>query len=482
MNQNPKQPAELMSLLNSLVSEDITDDEMARLELLLRENPEGQDELLAYSQLHIDLMVDLGADRATKAFCDRQAQFAFLAAPILMREEEPESIIPAIPPRMFGALNWGMLGGLTLCAAIVIGGLIWSSVGLNDDDPIANNPVAVDSPKAPAVTSIQFGSNSAEIGLEKIGRVTIHYPADFRLIGPMRARLNHGRINMRVTEQSGHGFVVETPDGEVIDLGTEFGLDVAPGRSTNLIVREGAVDLRVGGDLDMKDRERVERLVGGEAVSFAANGGVQRIMSVLTSRAIPAPHNSDIDVDHLQPLISSVSDTIRAPGMKSYYEIVQEGLREDAVAYVDRVHQWNGTTKSGLPSYLVGADYVKPFNDDKMSKSVKVTLTLARPAKLYVFFDVRLAEPKWLLKDFRKTGDVIGLDMGPQYNPKTGRNTSRRVQVGSGASVDHTFAIWEREVTEPGKVVLGANNGGTAHSGMYGIAAVELSIGEGNHP
>ena len=112
----------------------------------------------------------------------------------------------------------------------------------------------------------------------------------------MRARLNYGRIKMRVTEETGHGFVIETPDGEVTDLGTEFALNVSQGNDTSLIVHEGQVDLRVG---RARRLDGPERLVGGEAVSFNATGHIQRLMSIVAGDSEDAESTS---------LISSVTD------------------------------------------------------------------------------------------------------------------------------------------------------------------------------
>lgn len=519
MNLSPEKAAELHDLLGLLCSDNLAADSFERLVCLLNESHEARQFYVQYIDMdeslhHMAVTLD-----GQSLLADIQAKIAELRSltiettlPISSEHESPgymtpvSSDLPAIPaplplsespidqlssphtglrlPGLFSAGGLGWVLFATVSLAWVALWLTGASSGGSSGDVNVGQSTAMGGSSSEIEqwngVGVWLDNGAAELSLPGVGYVAFDGPADFELLGPMRARLNRGRINMRVTEQSGHGFVIETPDGEVTDLGTEFGLDVEHGRNTNLIVREGAVDLRVGGELANRKLERVERLVGGEAVSFTATGGIQRIASIVTTGTMPVPRSSDINVGHLQPLISGVSDNIRTPGMKQYYEIVPQGLREDAVAYVDRVHQWNGNTKSGLPSYLVGADYVKPFNDDKMSKDVKVAVTLARPAKLYVFFDVRLVEPRWLLENFRKTGDMIGLDMGPQFNPRTKGTTSRRVQVGGGASIDHTFAIWERDVTGPGKVVLGANHGGTAHSGMYGIAAVELSLREGN--
>jgi hypothetical protein len=484
MNQHPKQSAELMALLNSLVSEDISDDEMLRLERALRDNPDAQDDLLAYCQVHVDLMVELGADRAAKTFCDRQAQFATLAAPILMAEDEAQGLAPSSSDRMLAWLGWGAIGGLTFCAALFIA-FLWSRGPSHDVNSVATGPIAVESPQAPAVPSIQLGANSAEVGLDKIGRVTIHYPADFRLIGPMRARLNHGQIKVEVTEETGHGFVVETPDGEVTDLGTEFGLDVREGQKTGLVVFNGMVDLRVATTHNRNLATTWERLNKGDGVLFKKDDAVDRIMSVVSNEHGLFRPASALSVGSSGAVIAEVVDTLTPADTKRYYEIVAGGMQENALAYVDRLeHNWNGVDQWGMPSYLLGADYVKTFNDDKLRKDFGVTLVLARPAKVYVVLDDRIEPPKWLKDDFRDTGDKLGVDAGAKSMEDKKNNVSPlRTGVGSGVSIDATFSIWERIVDKPGSVALGANGKPKNPrqfywTAMYGVAAVELKNGE----
>ena len=66
----------------------------------------------------------------------------------------------------------------------------------------------------------------------------------------------------------------------------------------------------------------------------------------------------------------------------------------------------------GIPSYLLGGDYVKTFNDDKLNREVEIQVTLDRPAVLYVLLDKRSPVPDWLREDFFNTGDEIGIDGG----------------------------------------------------------------------
>jgi hypothetical protein len=132
-----------------------------------------------------------------------------------------------------------------------------------------------------------------------------------------------------------------------------------------------------------------------------------------------------------------------------------------------------------MPKYLVGADYIKTFNGDNNQAARKIFVTLARPAKLYVFLDVRATVPDWLKQQFRDTGDRIGLDAAPNTMKEF---RDRTLMSGAGNSIDEQLAIWECIVSEPGVVALGNNPDPISIEvnpfgpAMYGIAAVPLDV------
>jgi hypothetical protein len=325
-------------------------------------------------------------------------------------------------------------------------------------------------------------SGSARVTLPKVGFMLIDGPAEVELIAPLRAKLNRGRIRVRVTKPTGHGFLVETPDGDVADLSTEFGLEVKAGQKTGVVVFDGEVDLRLGTTATAGDSQ-TQRLVGGEAVLFNRSGELDRIVSIVTGQ--DATFRSDNETAAGAPLavITNVSDNLASLETKKFYEIVPGGLREDALSYGDRPeHQWNGIKRAGLPEFLIGADYVKTFSDDKLRGDVEIAVEISCPAKLYIFFDNQSNPPAWLESEFRKTGFEIGMDLGPW--PTIGRPVA--TAVGAGKSIDHAFDVWERVVPESGVVQLGATGTGKTDAMgnvialpyMYGIAAVPLNSPE----
>jgi hypothetical protein len=486
---------ELHGLVDQLLDGELSAAECQRLEELVCSNAACSDHYVRMMQMNAGLT--RGAIPALRlgelpAESSSEQENSAAAFPALLMDSLP--VQPTSPTSFTAAdngepKNGGLLSGLGQFRDWTLGHWQVSAVALITSCFLAlfiwnhdgEGPVREDDQRPPVVNSLQYDAGTVTIALDKIGTVTIEGPTDFRMVGPQRARLNYGNITVHVTEPTGHGFVVETPDGDVTDFGTKFTLNVAKGSDTKLIVREGSVDLRPGTWKQPGESDRIQRLVGGQAVSFNAAGNVQRIMSIVASQPDDPESPDSAANKRKQPLITGVADNLRDPKTRNYYEIVPQGLREDAVAYVDRVgHQWNGIDKRGMPAYLLGADYVKPFNDDKLSTDVEISVTLSRPAKLYVFFDERLLEPEWLLKGFRKTGDFMGLDMrltqeeSPSPYAHANKASGRRSGVGPGKSVDHRFTIWERMVEQPGPVTLGPKEISSKTSGMYGIAAVEL--------
>jgi hypothetical protein len=293
-------------------------------------------------------------------------------------------------------------------------------------------------------------------------------PADFEITSPTSIRCQRGRVTALVDER-GKGFVIQTPQAKVVDLGTQFGLSISEHGETEVVVFQGSVDMSFAPPAATADVPS-RRLRQGEALLLNNLGEFQRVMSIQRNDFLTA-------VDGIrrrppEPVIADVHDNIRTlEGVKSY-QIVRGGLEEDAPSFVDRNHQWNGLGRNGLPKFLLGADYVMPFNEDKFASGLEIKLELLRPARLYVFLDNNMEVPVWLREGFEDTGVDIGLD-----GARTEWHEAHSLAVGPGRSIDFPFSVWRRDILEPGTITLGSVNPpqlGTRSYGfnMYGIAAV----------
>src|SRR5690606_33982811 len=122
-------------------------------------------------------------------------------------------------------------------------------------------------------------SGTVRMVLPNVGDMLVEGPAQFVLVSPMRLQLDQGRIKIRVTDKRGRGFAVVTPHGEIVDLGTEFGVEVSDSKSSELLVFDGEVDLHLA---DGNQERSVTRLRRGEGAQFSGDGQLGRIMSVTT--------------------------------------------------------------------------------------------------------------------------------------------------------------------------------------------------------
>ncbi len=310
--------------------------------------------------------------------------------------------------------------------------------------------------------AIRCQSGMIRLAFDSGALVTLEGPADLQILSGTRLRALRGRITA-LAKGDAKGFIVETPSSLVVDRGTEFGVEVDANGRTSVVVFEGLVDLsRLDSGEPSPD---VKHLTRGEALRVDRHGTLSRIFAVGRHSGDgrwstgPAPERDAV--------IRSVCDNLRGLDSSKYYQIVYRGLADDAPAYVDRPHEWNGLDEGGLPAFLDGADYVMTFNEDKWSNDLEITVEVSRAATLYVFLDNREKPPSWLLERFSDTGVNIGLDEGSWPDPS--KFSAAR---GPGQSINQIFSVWKRAAGAGESIRLGSLAGGKNNRAMYGIAAV----------
>ena len=99
-----------------------------------------------------------------------------------------------------------------------------------------------------------------ELEFRSGARVTLEAPVSFTVENPMRAVLSRGKLTAVVPEQA-RGFTVVTPEGDAIDLGTEFGVFVGDEGETETHVFRGEVSFLPGQELP---KGQPNNAVGGE--------------------------------------------------------------------------------------------------------------------------------------------------------------------------------------------------------------------------
>jgi hypothetical protein len=88
-------------------------------------------------------------------------------------------------------------------------------------------------------------SGAAQIAFELGALVTLNGPAEIEVLGSSRLFLRSGRI-VPFVPPAATGFTVVCPTGEVIDLGTEFSVNVDASGRTEVYVLDGEVDVAQG--------------------------------------------------------------------------------------------------------------------------------------------------------------------------------------------------------------------------------------------
>lgn len=492
---------EVRRLISARCDGRIGPEELRQLEEELADNPASRSLYIHYLDLH----AGLGWEVTARQRVGELTRETFLASGIASVDESAHTTRkPLFLPL---AIKWLVYGvAVTLLGAVGFG-VWWSvnskSIASRTEKSVASSAVSQadvqNANRAPILGQITdqspdcvwFMENRAQSDDRSIrvgevlrileGEISFEYkrgvsislsaPATYEFTSPMSGHLVRGQLKARV-EKGAEGFAVRTPRANVVDFGTVFGINVNGVGSTDVVVFEGEVEVQY----DSKNGDRLavlQKLRMGQGIRVDEVGTASRLVAI-TSSSFPGSSKSKAQRRPL--IISAVRDNIKRPSNWSYYEIVHAGLQEDAPAFVDReFHQWNGIDSSGMPKYLLGADYVRMFNDDKVDSGFEMYVTVDRPAKLLVFFDDRLQPPKWLLDNFENTGDKIGMDVGPFTEGSLVFTADKfDTGVGPGDSVENTLSIWQKRVPVPTTIRLGATETPNTDINMYAVAAIPL--------
>jgi len=298
---------------------------------------------------------------------------------------------------------------------------------------------------------------STGVQIELMGPLSGHFES------PMRLHLTHGRLNADVGKD-GKGFTVITKAGEIIDQGTQFGVDVPQDGQAFVSVFSGQV--RVEGH-----KSQSLTMEKGEGLSLRTGKKPRRLTSVNLK-----PYEMQLDVLGKSSLIQSVTDSIKEDGFCQFYGIVPQGMAEGTIVYTDRGHVvWTAHPGESFPEALLGADVVRPFHYDRHQREMNITLHLTQPSVVYVLCDARRRPLKWLEQEFERTN--MRVSAGP-WRPT--RPVVRDVQRDAQGRILLDYVVWRKEVPQAGALTLGPPHaGGQGFAGaMYGIAVKVLVPGD----
>ncbi len=109
-----------------------------------------------------------------------------------------------------------------------------------------NGPIQQDKALYPGPMKLVRGL--AEITMDTGAKMIVEAPAEFELEAKSRIYLKSGRLVVSIENSNEDRFVVRTPQATVVDLGTEFGVEIDAQGNTQAHVFQGEAELRSGSD------------------------------------------------------------------------------------------------------------------------------------------------------------------------------------------------------------------------------------------
>ncbi|MEM9351706.1 MAG: hypothetical protein AAGA92_01720 [Planctomycetota bacterium] len=271
---DPQTVGELSRLISAACDRVHTPEQETRLNVLLANNPAARHYYLRFIALHSSLSSTAGSRMREEAegLARRLAPYMPAAEPQPGEGLAVALCSPEVQARRGGAGRWsrslGLVAALAVCLLVVFG---WQQFGVRAPQPGSDGGLVADAgTPAPAglVATVSFISSpdawanpNDSLALESgvrggqtlelaEGELELTYDSGvrLRLIGPVEylvrpagGELRNGGLVAFVPE-AGHGFTVETPNGKVVDLGTEFGVLVDDFGVSEVSVFSGKVE------------------------------------------------------------------------------------------------------------------------------------------------------------------------------------------------------------------------------------------------
>lgn len=397
---------------------------------------------------------------AIRAFVRRLVPMRAAAADAEPGELGAGTVISFTPP-LRRALWWAA------AAAVMLGAFFMWRGGGGRGEQVAVEAVASEQAQlAERAESVRVGerlnlshfaltSGSLSLRLPSGVLLDVAAPAEVEFVTAMRLRVVRGKFTADVGER-GKGFTIETAEARVVDLGTKFGVDVStPGR-TDVVVFEGRVEVQ---EPKTQAGPPIANLIEGEALRLDKRQRPQRIECVFTG-----PRRDDWTA-RAEPsavgVIADVRDNLTGTNAKRFYRVSVGGMGIGAEARHTRGRRWFPLESGALPEWPAGADVVETFAVDARNTDFQLTLTLSRPAVLFVFHDLRQPAPAWLRERFTDTGARLR------------RERAESLEAATASPADRPFAVWKSAPLPPGPVTLGPQREPeqTKAGLMYGVAA-----------
>jgi hypothetical protein len=267
-------PLDTEVLIQKYLSGELSAAEAGELHDRLKATPELGFSLLQQLQTNEMLAKIIGAEKAANHVATDREDNAFASR---------RKIIPVPAFTRAHPLMWAT--ALAACfMALAAGVMVWRSTSSGSQEPreittraVAVLTRAVNVDWASGVEAyypgaalspgwLKFNSGLVQAEFFNGARVVLEGPAEFEIVSSRSAFCKSGRLSAEAPP-SAHGFAIRTPQLNLVDLGTAFGMTV---QATNTEVHVFEGEVRV------EERPDAQRsLYKGEAVSICSSGSVR---------------------------------------------------------------------------------------------------------------------------------------------------------------------------------------------------------------
>lgn len=235
--------AELNELLTAFIDDELSAEQRQCLAELVQRDPVARAQYLEHCRMHAALAWEHGVLGGINFPVEEQS--------------EPENVVPISFLARVGR-------PLAIAAGIaLVVGLIWQSampsvrrnawlagptvgsVERSAGGELTVKDIAVNLAAGDALRTGDYELNGGLVNLRLTNGVdvVVEAPARFRVESPERLILHAGRLSANVPP-AGKGFTVQTPSADVIDHGTEFGVEVTEGLGSEIHVFQGEVEVK----------------------------------------------------------------------------------------------------------------------------------------------------------------------------------------------------------------------------------------------
>lgn len=269
---HPKVPFDagrLRDLTSAAIDGSASEIELEQLTSLLRSDERACDEYLAMIDLHSNLATDLaGPAEAGPAEADSATRND--------DEEQKHAVTQSKSSRVWSAaiLGIGLAASVlfmilrtgpeeafapetTFASLVHVSDASWDGDGPPLGTRLGNE-------------SLRLTSGIAQVVFDSGVEVTLQGPAIYHLVGAAKTRLVSGLLTATVPEGA-EGFSVDTPNAEVVDLGTSFGIDLRLDGVSEVSVFEGGVDVILNESTEKR------RLDEGDAIRIRSGADIEDV-------------------------------------------------------------------------------------------------------------------------------------------------------------------------------------------------------------